>query len=224
MFDITGRKVASKWAKTAVLLADEHVAKHIPETKKFTSTNLEEMLDKYGMVVVKPMIGTGGHGIIKISKQDEGYHYTFYHHSKNITEWKSLLSAINKIRKKRTYLIQQGIKLATIQGRPIDYRVKIQKPNNVWLITGMVGRLARRGYFVTNLCKGGKRLTFVQGIKRSLTEDIDLKELRKEIRSVTRICTNLLEREYPGIRKLGFDYGVDQKGDFWIFEVNTNPR
>lgn len=222
MFDITGRKVASKWAKTSVLLADEQVAKHIPETKKFTSANLKEMLDNYEMVILKPVVGTGGHGIIKIANEDGKYKYKFYSQTKYYTDWNKLIEQIDKRRKKRKYLIQQGIKLATIKGRPIDYRFKIQKPKKKWLITGMVGRLARKGYFITNLCKGGTRLTFTQGVKLSLPT-VNPKELRKDMRAVTRRCTKLLEKEYPGIRKLGFDFGIDADGHFWIFEVNTDP-
>lgn len=222
MFDIKGRKVASKLKKTSVLLADEKIAEHIPETRKFTPASLEEMLDRYGTVVIKPVVGSGGHGLIKISKI--GNEYTYKHGQKNrkFSDWDELLEKINKTRKKRKYLIQQGIELATIKGRPIDYRFKIQKPKKKWIITGMVGRLARRGYFITNLCKGGKRLTFTQGVKRSLPS-ANVKKLKAEMRAMTRRCTKLLEKKYPGIRKLGFDYGLDTNGHVWIFEVNTDP-
>lgn len=222
MFNITGRKVASKWAKTKVLLADERAAKHIPETQKFTADNLKNMLEKYDLVFVKPVVGSGGYGVTRIKKEDGQYKYKYYRKTKYFTTIDALVKEINKRNKKRKLMIQQGIKLATIKGRPIDYRFKIQKPKKKWIITGMVGRLARKGYYVTNLCKGGTRLTFTQGIKRSLPE-ANVKQLKKEMRSLTRHCTKLLEKEFPGIRKLGFDYGVDKSGNFWIFEVNTNP-
>lgn len=62
--------------------------------------------------------------------------------------------ALNTVKARRRYLIQQGISLARIGGRPIDYRVKVVKNGDVWEFRSMVGRLARPGLFVTNLCKG----------------------------------------------------------------------
>lgn len=64
--------------------------------------------------------------------------------------------ALDRFKVKRKYLIQQGISLARISGRPIDYRVKVVKNGEHWEFRSMVGRVARPGLFVTNLCKGGR--------------------------------------------------------------------
>lgn len=223
MYHIVCRRVADKWSKTAALLRDPRVAPHIPETRKFTSSNLSAMLNRYGMVVIKPTIGTGGHGIIQIRKGNGNYSYRYYDRTGSFNSFQAMLREVNNIRRGRRYLIQQGIDLATINGRPVDYRVKIQKPGSVWLITGMVGRLARPGLFVTNLCRGGTRLKFSQGVSGSLSPAA-VNSMRSKMRSLTRICTNILERQFPGIGQLGFDYGIDRNGKIWIFEVNTKPH
>ena len=120
-------------------------------------------------------------------------------------------------------MIQRAIRLATIGGRPIDYRVKIVKTNGTWAIRAMVGRLARPGLFVTNLCRGGTQLTARQGISRSLSPRLATAK-KREMRALTRTATSVLEQRFPGIGQLGFDYGLDRSGRVWIFEVNTRPQ
>ena len=41
---------------------------------------------------------------------------------------------------------------------------------------------------------------------------------------LTKLSTQMLENRFPGIGQLGFDYGIDQNGKIWIFEVNTRPQ
>ena len=73
MGDGQGRQLASKWAKTAVLLANSQIAPHIPPTRIFTKQNLRSMLHSHSMVVIKPVCGAGGHGVIKVAKEGDGY-------------------------------------------------------------------------------------------------------------------------------------------------------
>jgi len=131
--------------------------------------------------------------------------------------------ALNVVKVKRRYLIQQGISLARIAGRPIDYRVKVVKNGNVWEFRSMVGRLARPGLFVTNLCKGGTMLSCREGLRKSLPR-VNTSAKKAEMRRLTLVCIELMERHFPGIGELGFDYAVDYSGKIWILEVNTRPQ
>lgn len=217
------RQVASKWVKTSVLLQDARVARYIPETRIFSPDHLASMLARYGRVVMKPVVGTGGQGVIMIIKS--GSSYTVRHRRKigRYRNFGSMLAAVRAIRRKRSYLVQRGINLATIGGRPIDYRVKMVKNNGVWVTRAMVGRLANPGMFVTNLCRGGTKISSAAGIRRSLSGKL-VRRKKSEMREVTRNCIHLLERHFPGIGQLGFDYGFDRTGRMWIFEVNTRPH
>ncbi|WP_238402811.1 YheC/YheD family protein [Paenibacillus mesophilus] len=217
------RQIASKWVKTSVLRQDGRVAQHIPETRIFTPDNLSAMLARYGKVVMKPVIGTGGQGVIMIIKSGSTYSIR---HRRKVTRYRSfggMLAAVKSIRRKRSYLVQRGINLATIRGRPIDYRVKVVKQNGAWVTRSMVGRLANPGMFVTNLCRGGTMLSSAEGIRRSLSSSL-VRRKKGEMRNITRISIHLLERHFPGIGELGFDYGFDRSGRLWIFEVNTRPH
>jgi glutathione synthase/RimK-type ligase-like ATP-grasp enzyme len=181
------------------------------------------MLARYGMVVVKPVRGAGGIGVIKVEKRGSTYRLTHKSTSRTYSSFSGLQRALNATRKKRAYLIQRGIRLATIGGRPIDYRVKYVKENGRWTYRSMVGRLARPGLFVTNLCRGGTQLTAAQGISRSLSGKL-VKAKKREMRHLTNASTMLLESRFPGIGSLGYDYGIDRNGHIWMLEVNTRPQ
>lgn len=218
-----GRQLADKWLKTEALLAEPSVAGHIPQTKLYTAEALQGMLHQFGMVVIKPLRGGGGYGVIKVERKGSVYAYTAGTARRSFRTFDSLYRSLEKVKVKRKYLIQQGIRLARISGRPIDYRVKVVKQDDGWVYRSMVGRLARPGLFVTNLCKGGLQLTAREGLARSFSKRISSGK-RKEMRELTNTSIRVLENAFPGIGELGFDYGVDVHGKVWIFEVNTRPQ
>ncbi|OBZ09643.1 hypothetical protein A8L34_20390 [Bacillus sp. FJAT-27264] len=220
---MAGRQLASKWLKTEVLLSDSRVAGYIPRTQQYSDAALQGMLSRYGNVVIKPVVGGGGYGVIKVFRDRRGYGFTYMSKTRIYRDFNAMRNALKRVRVRRRYLIQQGISLARIAGRPIDYRVKVVKNGEHWEFRSMVGRLARPGLFVTNLCKGGTMLSCREGLRRSLPR-VKSSAKRAEMRRLTLICIELLERRFPGIGELGFDYAVDFSGKIWILEVNTRPQ
>jgi len=217
------RQLANKWLKTKALLSDSYIARHIPASRLLNRENLRAMLSRYGMVVVKPVRGGGGIGVIKLEKSGSSYRLTHQFSSRTYSSFDGLMQGLDRARLNRQYLIQKGIRLATIEGRPIDYRVKHVKEKGRWVYRSMVGRLAKRGLFVTNLSRGGSQLTAAQGIRRSLSSRM-VGPLKREMRHLTNASTALLERRFPGLGQLGYDYGIDHNGHIWILEVNTRPQ
>ena len=217
-----GRQLANKWLKTAALLSDSRVAGYIPATRMYNSSNLHQMLNQHDFVVIKPLVGGGGAGVIKVAKEDGQYKYTYLAKTRTFSHFDAMFRSLSSVKKKRSYMIQRGIQLATINGRPIDYRVKYVKINGRWVYRALVGRIARKGLFVTNLCQGGTMVKARQGLRQSLGSRMNKK--MSEMRRVTQISTSILEEKFPGIGQLGFDYGLDRSGRIWIFEVNTRPQ
>ncbi|MCD9023951.1 YheC/YheD family protein [Cohnella silvisoli] len=217
------RQLASKWLKTNALLSDPYIARHIPSSRLFSAANLRMMISRFGMVILKPVRGAGGIGVMKVERHGIGFKLSHKKHRRTFSSFTRLMSALNRTCRRRSYLIQRGIHLATIGGRPIDYRVKYVKENGRWTYRAMVGRMARRGLFVTNLCRGGSQMTAAHGIRRSLSKRlVGLK--KREMRQLTKASTGLLESRYPGIGQLGYDYGIDRNGHIWMLEVNTRPQ
>lgn len=218
-----GRHISDKWAKTLALLSHPDVAPHIPQTKPFRAELLYEMLDRYGMVVVKPLSGFGGEGILKVSKIPAGFSCAYRNRSSSFRTFGELLRYIHLKRRGRKYLIQRGIFLAESEGRPVDYRVKYVKSAKGWRFRAIVGKVAKPGLFVTNIRQGGKLVRATRGIGASIGSEQAVSKISK-MRQLAIWSTEALERKYPGIQRLGYDFGIDKRGDIWIFEVNTRPQ
>jgi Uncharacterized conserved protein len=218
-----GRQLASKWAKTAALLSHPALVPLIPPTRIYSALNLKAMLDMYGTVVVKPVVGSGGSGVMKVSRIGTIFALTYRERTERLIGYPALVKQLTKRMRGRKYLIQKGISLATVNGKPIDYRVKYVKTFGGWEYRAVVGRIARPGLFVTNLNQGGMLVTAAQGIRASLGPSY-VKSKKKQMKDVTALATRVLEQRYPGLVQLGFDYGIDRTGKLWIFEVNTRPH
>ncbi|WP_276354057.1 YheC/YheD family protein [Cohnella caldifontis] len=223
MEQANGRQLADKWLKTRALLGHRQIAGHIPHTVPYNAGRLRGMTERHGMVVLKPVRGGGGYGLIRVAKVRRGYQLDYRAQKTVYRSFAAVRSRVNRIRRGRPYLIQKGIRLTQVNGRPIDYRVKYVKQDGVWRFRALVGRVARRGLFVTNLCQGGQMLTAAEGLRRSLSPR-RVAAKKREMRVLTKLCTAVLERRFPGIGALGYDYGIDRKGQIWILEVNTRPQ
>lgn len=68
------------------------------------------------------------------------------------------------------------------------------KEGKGWIFRAMVGRLAKPGLFVTNLCKGGTQLTCKEGLRRSLSYSGSIEAKRQEMSKLTRVCTSIMEK------------------------------
>ncbi|MGI2296948.1 YheC/YheD family protein [Paenibacillus sp. GXUN7292] len=220
----SGRMLANKMSKTNILLTNSEIAEHIPPTRLFSADNLSEMLNQHGMVVIKPLVGSGGAGVIKVKKKHESrYTFTYYTSTYKFESFDSMFSKIRKYMKKKKYLIQKGIHLAKVNGRPIDYRVKYVKEHGRWRYAAIVGRIARAGLFVTNLQRGGRLVSGSKGISMSIGASY-VRDKKRQMRRLTELSTRVLESRYHGMNQLGYDFGIDTNGKIWMFEVNTRPQ
>ena len=73
--------------------------------------------------------------------------------------------------------------LATKNGRPFDLRVMVQRhPNAHWQVTGMLAKVAGKGFIVTNIRRsGGKVVTVENAIRHSELQDMQTSALLAEL-------------------------------------------
>ena len=218
-----GSHLASKWIKTEILMTDSVIAAHIPKTMTFNEQNLKHMLLSYKIIFIKPIVGGGGYGVIKVMSDGEGYVYQHMHSIHHCSNFHRLYDSLLKAKANRKYLIQQGISLACINNRPVDYRFKVVKEGGSWKVRALVGRWAKPGLCVTNLQRGATLLSGKYAVQKSLPQLCSSKKC-KEMRELGFRGTSVLQKRVPDINKLGFDFGLDEKGYIWILEVNTRPQ
>ncbi|QWU16551.1 YheC/D like ATP-grasp [Paenibacillus sophorae] len=219
--------LTSKWIKTKVLLRSPEISALIPETVRLTRENAKRMLDKYGMVYIKPEVGTYGNGVIRAERRSgkSGAAYWYQSGTKQRTfgTFEAFYTSLKGKTGSRNYLIQKGIDLLKAKGRRFDIRVMVQRsPSGVWETTGLIGRVAGEGKIVTNYHAGGKP-TSVEKLLAPHMSDAVRAETMKRLRKLGKDVGQFYKEKYPGFKQLGVDVGLDRSLTPWIIEVNTNP-
>jgi len=221
--------VHNKWRKTKVLEGDIAIRGYMPETRLFHAKSLRTMLDKYGMVYVKPVVGSLGHGVMKVekltAKRERRVRYAFQleERRREFAGYKEALQALMRETGGRPYLVQKGIKLLKYKGRPFDIRLMVQRtPKGGWEATGTVGRAAHPRKIVTNGSQGGTIYPTTYLLKPHGAPK-EVAAALKRMEAVGLNTVRRLHKAYPVIREIGIDYGVDAELKPWILEVNTSP-
>jgi glutathione synthase/RimK-type ligase-like ATP-grasp enzyme len=164
--------------KTNAMIQSTLVRKHIPLTRWFNQETLSDMMKLHHTVFIKPDKGSGGHGIIRVRKTSENLFEVIMGTRRLLVPQKNLMQYIqNFTRPFRSYLVQQGVKLAQYRGRPFDFRIYMQKPRNSWVVSGKVTRVAAPGRFLTNYHQGAKPATVPEVLRSVLINDRKVAEM-----------------------------------------------
>lgn len=214
----------------AALARSTPVRKLLPESHLFTNyEQLSGMSKKYSSVFLKPVTGSLGKGIIRVSRSSKRLicQYTSVNGSvrKSYSSLSKAFPSIkNKVRGKR-YLIQQGLTLLKIHDRPVDFRALVQKNRRgQWSITSIVGRTASNQSFVSNVARGGRvsparHALLASNLPNHLQGSVYLR-MKKAALSIAAA----IEHEFPyHFAELGIDLAVDASGKIWLIEVNSKP-
>jgi hypothetical protein len=203
------------------------VKKYLPATKRYTQETFREFVEHYGSVFVKPVAGSRGKGILKAWRQGERINV-----QKNVFQprtFQNVDEAIRYIdheRQGKAYIVQQGLELATIGGRPLDIRVMMQreKPGGKWLYSGMIAKIAGPSSIVTNVAiSRGAVMEVNEALRKSLGwDEWRVRDCMNEMIQLAFHAANHFDN-YLFYRELGFDMAIDKKGRLWMIEQNTAP-
>lgn len=217
------RHVGSKWSKTRALLDDNRLRHIVLKTVRFNRPLLYNMLKEFGMVYVKPDVGTHGHGVMRVEEADRQYRFQLGRQVRTYDSYDQMFEAITKETNGRRYLVQRGVHLLTHRGRRFDVRVMVQiNPRNQWETTGLIGRLAAPRKIVTNYHSGGTPLP----VPRLLKEYLNQEGIARQVRKLGELGVEtgkIMRRRFPGVCEIGVDVGIDSALKPWIIEVNTRP-
>jgi glutathione synthase/RimK-type ligase-like ATP-grasp enzyme len=219
------RLYKGKWKKYNVLMKDERLKPFIPETKRLNEVSFWEMMDRHQQVIVKPNRGRWGIGLMKIKRvgNDE------YELHSELNKWiiQGRLDTYNIVKRylrKKKNIVQQAIDVATINDCPFDLRVMVQKneAHPSWVITGIVAKVASKGYFITNTAH--KVMYMQDALEESTTSTIPVYEIMQKVEEVALMAANQLSTYYVNHHIFGLDIGIDHHGNPWIFEANYSPN
>jgi glutathione synthase/RimK-type ligase-like ATP-grasp enzyme len=220
------QRVRSKWAKTDVLLADPLLKEHVPYTRSFNRSIIEQMLQQYEMIYVKPIYGTYGNGVIRMEKNpgaERPYFFQSGERKYSFATFDTMYHKLLLVKKRKPYLCQQGIHLLKYSGRRFDLRVMVQKnPQSHWETTGMIGRLGHPRKIITNYHAGGTPMPITKLLKDSMPIE-HLASYQAKLRDLGVDIAKTMEQRFPRLKEIGVDVAIDYNLKPWVLEVNTLP-
>jgi hypothetical protein len=221
----------NKWSVHEWLFRNEDTQQYIPETVLSPSIQtLQQMLEKHEMVYLKPIRGSLGLGIFRITySPSKGYYCRFHGGERNVlhrfTTLESLLTHYFHKNKQRFkgYLAQQGIRLIRVQKRPVDFRVHLHKDSSDrWKVVGIGSKLAGLGSITTHVRTGGTLLSTQQLFDKNFGDRSE--QMLQTLKDTAITISEVLEENADGpLGEIGMDMGIDQNFRIWLFECNAKP-
>jgi glutathione synthase/RimK-type ligase-like ATP-grasp enzyme len=209
-----------------ILKRNPEIRTMLPETYPFSSNILRMMLMKYPCLYLKPTNGSLGNGIIRITYDGRVIKCLYTSATRNLQQTaRSVPEAVKWLQRRirrSPYIIQQGLTLVREDGRPIDFRVLVQKNiRGEWAVTSTVARIANEQDIVSNLARGG---TLRKAGEVLMSLQVPNKptpaQLRAKAVQIAQTFEQLADGHYA---ELGIDLALDIQGKLWLLEINSKP-
>ncbi len=212
-----------KWDVYKALSKDSNLKKHVPFTQLIRSKEqLEEQLNKFNTLYLKPNEGSKGNGIFVLSRHEDKtihikghsgmYGTSFF---QNIWEKK-----VNPLLLDREYILQEKTDILKYEECSYDYRVLAHHVKDKWVVSGVGIRQSMLDGITTHVLKGGNILT---------VDEINTEKDLVEIKRLALLCGNAIEKSFGNksdfgyIKEFSMDIGKTVDGNFYIFDVNSKP-
>jgi glutathione synthase/RimK-type ligase-like ATP-grasp enzyme len=213
-----------KWTIQKILEKDRAAKKYLPKTLLFKGINtLTKMLQEFSSIYLKPVGRSLGLGIIKLTKEGVDEYTAKYRKSGKLHSVSgSLTDILPKLRTlmgKRTYIVQEGIPLATYNGNIFDLRVSVQKDETgTWSLSRWKVRVAAPNSIVTNISAGGSGAHIEQVLNSVFKEKAH--ETMNEIEIASLAICRAIDNKISGIGDIGLDIGITNNGKIYFIEAN----
>jgi hypothetical protein len=205
-------------------------AGYLPESHSFkNSTQLRTMCTRYRSVFLKPITGSLGKGIIRITKSASGFQVALSSmngvNKVNYSSLNALISGLSGKLKTGKYQIQQGVDLIAVGGRPVDFRALVHKNiTGKWAVSSIVARTAGDNRFVSNVAQGGTIGTVRQTVAKSNLLTNKAGVARRLEQAAIQVAQGIDARIPYHFGELGIDLAVDRgSGRVRLIEVNSKP-
>lgn len=222
----------NKWNLFQWLKSSKNTRKFIPATRKLNNAHgLEELLQEFPFLYLKPESGKAGKGImlLKYNKEQPLPYRLKIQSTRKSTTYKTgnlqkLWARIRKETGSTPYIFQQGIELTLYRKRPFDLRVLVQKnERGHWSVTGIGARLAGARSITTHVPRGGSVENPETLLSRLFGSDMSNTLLQRVYNSATQIARQVEIGAGASLGEMSMDLGVDGSGDLWFFEANAKP-
>lgn len=219
-----GQNRLSKFSLQEQLNADPDYRKNtIPTSNCFSFSEIEEFLNEYEDIVLRPVRSKHADGVYKITKINlEKYILDYYNTSIEVT-YEELISFCNNEILIKDYIVQKYIASKTPDGNSFDWRIHFEKTGyGNWRIISNQIRLGLNQKITTNWKQGGGIVDTDRFMKLKYGDEAEIK-LEQVKEYGLQVAAKIESLRKTKIATLSIDLGIDHNDDIFIFEVNDAP-
>lgn len=195
----------------------------IPTKKLYTSDDIFDFLQKYQVIVMKPLFGQKGKGVYILSQlKNDIFKIGYRTHEEEYTR-NELVNFFQTELNDKNYILQKYIASRSKQGDPFDCRMHVQKNRiNEWELVTSYIRIGIGQKVMSNVNQGGGVSDTISFLKSNFGEKWkDVYDKLIEI-SIT-LPSKIEDLKQVNLMTLGFDIAIDKLGDVYLFESNGTP-
>lgn len=205
-----------------VLQMPEFSSYVIPSKKIKKQEVVFKLLDEFNKVIVKPLKGSQGRGVIYLEKKENQFEFV-EGFERQLLDKEELESMLTPLIHQKVMLVQPYISSKTKQGLPFDLRLHVQKNGEgKWGITLIYPRIGSEDGIISNISSGGYIAKLENFLEREYgPEGYDFERTLEKF--AVRFSKELDSLYKNRLDELGIDIGIDENKKIWIYEVNWRP-
>lgn len=226
---INNLNMLGKWEVCEALAKHPEAKEHMPDTIDYSSfDDVLYMLNNYGFIFIKSYYGYGGREVLSIEKLINKYKLNYY----KMGAQEILLNNIHEVEKfvinfigREKFIVQQGIKLLTYNGRSTDIRMFMMKNEfGIWESVFKGVRIAKESFNITNIKAGGSYIIYEElyPLLKKQYRHIEIPSAEK-LNEISIMLSSCIEKEMGAFGEIGVDLAIDTNGHIWILEANSSP-
>lgn len=223
---LVGYGLGNKWTIHKHLTSSKSLKPFLIPTELAQSvTRILAMVQSHTTIMIKPLNGKGGKGIVRLTRTSSGY--TLLENDEQREEHvnaEQIRIYLKELLSRGKYLIQKWVDIRDKNGAVYDIRLLMQKNYlGKWQLTGMGVRQGGAEKITSNLTGGGHAFPVQPFLKEQFDEQV-AQRLSSKIEKIGWYIPTFLEKSYKKrLVELGLDLAIDRDQHIWIIEVNIKP-
>ena len=195
----------------------------IPTLKVEDINDIEEFLNKYSKIVMKPINGERGMGVYVLEKENNDYVLGYLTEEKKITN-EELITFFEESIKGKRYILQKYISSKSSQGDPFDCRIHVEKNGEgKWVSARNFIRIGIGQKVISNVNQGGG-IGDPEPFLKANFGDNNWEIINRNLNKLAITLPYKIEKlRNTHIMSLGLDIGIDKDGKLYLFEANSCP-